>query len=499
MRNKSQKYPKFNAEIEEIKKNGITTDLIQKIIDKHRANAEYNRELYERYQCLEEGVPIFSRKPRFGDSDSVINNKINNDFFSEICDFKIGYFAGVPISYSYSMTEESKEDTDADATSVIEQEQAVKAASKALTDFTTLNGMADKDMEMTKYAAVCGYAGRLLYHDPDGNERVMITKPFESIILSETENIAEPTFSIRYYEHEKLDGSTVQRVEYYDSEWIRFFEGYGMSMVEYQPPIPNLFGYCPLQGIPNNEELLGDAEKVIAAIDAYDKAISDGMNDTEAFANAYLVYENVNISDEEIAKGQATGSIQFYTGGANGKVYFLTKDVNDTFVSNNLQRLEKNIYRFSKTPNLNDETFNSASGISLKFKLTSLEAKCGMFEAKVTAAGVYMFKLLANAWSKKQIAIDPLQVVMEYKRNFPLDMLSEAQTAQALIAAGLPKRIAYQLAISGIDDVDYVMQLIEEEKDSIPSLFANIPEDEEPTEEEKPVVQPPQDDETTEE
>ena len=61
---------------------------------------------------------------------------------------------------------------------------------------------------------------------------------------------------------------------------------------------------------------------------------------------------------------------------------------------------------------------------------------------------------------------------MSFKRNFPLDLLSEAQAVQALIAAGLPKRVAFDVALSCVDDVDWVMQQIEEEKTDIqiPSL-----------------------------
>ena len=58
---------------------------------------------------------------------------------------------------------------------------------------------------------------------------------------------------------------------------------------------------------------------------------------------------------------------------------------------------------------------------------------------------------------------------MDFKRNFPLDLLSEAQTASALIGAGLPKRIAFG-QLSFVDDVEEVMQLIEDEKDGIPDL-----------------------------
>lgn len=70
---------------------------------------------------------------------------------------------------------------------------------------------------------------------------------------------------------------------------------------------------------------------------------------------------------------------------------------------------------------------------------------------------------------------------MNFKRNFPLDLLSEAQATQQLIAAGLPKRVAYEIALSCVDDVEYVMQQIEEEKDGIqvPSLVDDDEDDKE--------------------
>ncbi|MCM1023262.1 MAG: phage portal protein [Prevotella sp.] len=99
-RTKMELLPEFSAELEEIRKSGITKELLQKIISKHQANAVYNKKLYERYMTLRENVPIFGRKPRFEDEDNPINNKLNNDFFGEIVDFKTGYFAGKPIAYS---------------------------------------------------------------------------------------------------------------------------------------------------------------------------------------------------------------------------------------------------------------------------------------------------------------------------------------------------------------------------------------------------------------
>ena len=95
------------------------------------------------------------------------------------------------------------------------------------------------------------------------------------------------------------------------------------------------------------------------------------------------------------------------------------------------------------------------------------------------SAGTYMFTLLAKAWAKKTIKIDPLQVVMDFRRNIPVDVQDEAANVQALIAAGLPKPIAFA-QLSFVDDVEYVMQLVEEEKASImaPSLADDDDDDE---------------------
>lgn len=460
MRTLKDLYPDYTAEIDELDKNGITEELLQKIIHKHRFNGKYNKKLDERYKVIKEGLPIFNRKARFENS---LNNQVNNDFFGEIIDFKTGYFAGKPISYYYSKTDESEEDTGG--------KELVEKAAKTLSDFVVMNNMYDKDLEMTKQAAISGYCGRLFYHDTDGNERVMIIPSYQTIILSKT-SITEPEYAVRYFLTTDINDNKVWKVEFYDKDHIYYYEG-NLSDLKQTRVDDNLYDYCPLQGIPNNDELIGDAEKVLQAIDDYDKTVSDNSNDIEAFANAYMVYENIIAPDEEIEKSQASGAIKFKTGPNGGKVYFLTKDINDTFTENHLNRLEETIYRNSKTPNLADDSFGTASGISLKFKLLGLETKCGMFQAKVDSAGVYMFKLLASAWAKKTVKIDPLQCYMEYSRNFPLDVLGEAQAAQALINTGMPKEYAWEKSLSFVngDDMEYIMQLVEDEMNSMGSLM----------------------------
>ena len=212
--------------------------------------------------------------------------------------------------------------------------------------------------------------------------------------------------------------------------------------------------------------MLGDAEKVLYLIDDYDKIMSDNSNELEGFVHAYMIFDGIKIEDEEINKARNTGAIKMPPAGTqtNRKVYFLTKDINDAFTEHHIKHTEDNIYRFSKTPNLNDETFGSASGVSLKFKLHGLETKCGMFQANVMDAAQYMWQVLCSAWEKREKHVDPLHITMDFKRNFPLNIVNEAQAASTLISAGLPKRIVFGL-LSFIDDVDEVMEEIENEKD----------------------------------
>lgn len=461
-RKAEQQYPDFDAFIDKIEQSGITPELLTKIIQKHTPNAKYNEELYRRYMTAEDSVPIYKRKPRY-EEENPINNKVNNDFFSEIVDFKTGYFAGKPIAYGYSKSDESKEDTGG--------EKGVDKAIEVLTDFVTRNNMYGVDMETTKLASIYGYAGRLFYIDIEGNERVMPVHGYETIILSKTD-ISEPQYAIRYYKTYDINNAKTWVVEFYDNESIYTYKG-SLSQLQLDgEPKPHMFDYCPLQGIANNKEMLGDAEKVLALIDDYDKVLSDNSNEVESFVHA-LMQISVNVEDEVIRKAQKSGVIVIPKVGSNAvdePVKWVTKEINDNFTEHHLQRLEDNIYRFSRTPNLTDDTFGSASGVSLKFKLHGLETKCGMFEAKMLDAAQYMFKVLASAWRKKQITFDPLQVILEFKRNFPLDRLSEAQTAQAFIGAGLPKEWVYS-QISGIDDVDYILELLKNEQGDIAPLY----------------------------
>lgn len=468
---KKELFPDYSAFIEEIDQNGITPELLYKIIQKHRPNSIYNKKLYERYMAIYGSLDIDSRQPRF-DETNPINNKVNNDFMGEIVNFKVGYYAGEPHVYSYSDTKEAK--------IVTGGEQAVDNATKVLTDFVTRNNMYGVDMKTTLYATIYGYSGRLFYIDEEKQERVMAVHGYEIIPLS-NKSIAEPKYAVWYREVESINGSKTWNVEFYDNAYVYRYTG-SLSALTLVDKKLHLFDYCPLQGIANNDECMGDAEKVLSLINDYDKVYSDNSNEIESFVHALMVTSFVGEPKqvaEELTKASKSGTLNVPpvgTNAVNEPVKWVTKNINDAFTQHHKETAEDNIYTFSRTPNLRDESFGNASGVSLKFKLHGLETKCAAYEANDMDAAQHMWRVLCSSWNRRGARIDPLQIVIEFPRNFPQDDIAKAQAAQAEIAAGVPKRHAFRHLT---DDPDYLMDMLEEEQTDITSLYENNEEDNE--------------------
>ncbi|MGE7129169.1 phage portal protein [Lysinibacillus xylanilyticus] len=454
----------MNEYITYIDEKGVTPLLLDLLVKE--TQTERNKRLlnYNRYKAELSAVPILTRKPTDYDQgnaqvqrvDDKVNNTLNNPLDAEIVDTKVGYMFGNPISYV-----------------VDKQAQSLAKLSEAIELFNLRNSVDDLDSESGKKTAICGYSARLLYIDTDGNERAMVIDPWETIILSETADVSEPKYGFRYFKVAELDAEgekvEIEQLVFYDATTEKIY-----TRAEKDSPFvlkderTHLFDYCPLFGIPNNEELQGDADKVYKLIDAYDRTLSDASNEIEQFRLTYLVLKGMGMDDDDAEKLARTGIFELM--GENDDIKYLTKDVNDQMIENHLNRLEENIMRLAKSVNFSDESFaGNASGVAMKYKLMALENKCKTMERKFTTSLRYQFKVLCSAWAKKGICSndDYLKLWFEYKRNIPIDLLSEAQASQALQGQVSERTRLSKLSI--VDDVDFEIE--EMQKDA--QLYGN--------------------------
>lgn len=431
----------FYNELQQIRENGMTSKLMKSVFKQFEPRRIHMLRMLERYKTTESGVPIFTR---YFDDGSKVNNKINNDFFSEIVDIKAGYFSGAPFSYQYDKTLPE-----------------FARANERMQKFVLQNNIADLDSETTKDAAICGYSARLLYVDEEGDERVMNVPPYEAIFFSET-SISTPEYAMRFFIVPTERGDRL-RVELYNDAEKRVFveERKGQFIEDTEAAETHAFGICPLIGIPNNEELQGDVDKVVSLIDAYDRTLSDVNSEVESFRLAYMLFKGGVIDEETLRQAQRTGAFMVPD---EGDIRYLTKDMSDTIVENHLSRIQENIYRFSKTPDLSDESFGgNRSGVSLKYKMFPLESKCKTFERKFNSSILYMFEGLCNVWRIKGESFDPVSFFVEFKRNFPLDLLPEAEVQQKL--KGMVSEQTRLGLASFVDDPQYEMERMQQEID----------------------------------
>ncbi|MBT2661936.1 phage portal protein [Bacillus sp. ISL-45] len=433
---------------EYIDKNGIDEKTVLEMIDAHSKIRARMRKMYQRYKADLDGPTIFTRsatayEEKFESGGNVlriddkVNNQLNNAFDADIVDTKIGYMFGHPISYDVDDTNE--------------------ALRSELEAFLLSNNAEDNDSEYGKMAAICGYAARLAYIDKVGDERIKNIDPWEVVFLGD--EIHEPDYSLRYfYRDEEIFA------EFYDDIYIYFFKANQGGEFNLQDIQPHMFDFNPLFGVANNKELKGDAEKVLALIDGYDRTLSDASNEIEQYRLAYLILRGMGADEETLANLKKNGIFELL--GENDDVRYLTKDINDTMIENHLNRLEENILRFAKSVNFTDESFGTQlSGVAMRFKLMALENKCITMERKFAASLRYQFKVLFSAWSKRKgfSPKDYLKIFFGFKRNLPANILDEAQST-AQLKGHISERTRLGL-LSFVDDVEFEIE--EMKKDAV--------------------------------
>ena len=141
-----------------------------------------------------------------------------------------------------------------------------------------------------------------------------------------------------------------------------------------QPVNKRLHGFnrVPIVEYVNNKVCKGDFENVISYIDAYNTAVSTSLDDLTDFSDAYLVMENMQGTKGEDLEDIKNNKVILTS--EDGKVYWLTKEVNDTYSQNVKDRINQDIHKFSFTPDMGDEKFSgNTSGVALEFKLLPLE------------------------------------------------------------------------------------------------------------------------------
>jgi SPP1 family phage portal protein len=444
----------------------LASCMIADVFDYSKRQREKERLMRARYYGRE--IPIAERVA----GKDGISNKLQNDFRGDIVDSFTGYIFGNDLKYI--IKPERYKGGNKSAQFIKDQE--------FFDYFCDKNQFSELDLETGKNQSICGKGARLCYIEGESIKgalsqgakiqglpryRVIDIKPSECVFVYEgTTNRLQCAF--RFYRVWKVDlngnNSEFMQCEFYDDKTVRYYIGdsQGRSWTKNKDDAIHGFSLVPLFEFENNKERQGDFEKVESLIDAYDKIISDGVSEIEAFRMAYLVVSGgAVISDAGLEKMKRTGCLSLPD--ANMKMSYLVKSSDGTFIDSLLDRLQKNIYRFSKTVDTTSDTFtgSGASGEARKWALLGFENKATLKINKFKKALKYQFDVLASAWNDVGISITSDILKIEVDRNLPVELLAQAQTAGAL--KGLVSDRTILSTLSFVDNPDDEMARMQEE------------------------------------
>jgi SPP1 family phage portal protein len=253
---------------------------------------------------------------------------------------------------------------------------------------------------------------------------------------------------------------------------------------------PNFFGEVPVIAYYFGDEMLSIIKPVLPLIDAYDALISDSMNESDKFAEAYLVMKDFGITDPTKKKepgmfDRALANLKqkkvFEHVPKDAEISYLTKDVPTPQLQMMFERVVGEIHKQSHIPDFTGEKFAGASGIAIQRLLFDFENMVSSAEADFDLGLMERIRLITLLYGKAgRMVGTPDMISISHKRNIPDDLKQFADTALTMKNAGFSR---YIVADVMPDDIipDVEEELARQDEDSkamMPDISA-IPEVEE--------------------
>lgn len=206
---------------------------------------------------------------------------------------------------------------------------------------------------------------------------------------------------------------------------------------------------------------MGDFEKVIDLIDAYDKMSSDTLNDFEYFVDAYLALYGFTAEPEDIQQMKENRVLLMDEGTS---AEWLIKSENDASTENMKNRLDTDIHKFAKCPNLADQEFASnASGVAIKFKLLGTENLVSIKERKFKKGLQQRLELISMINGLVRKGFDWRSIDIVFKRNIPSNDTDIANMVNTL--SGIVSEETLLAQIPFVDDVETEVARVKKQRD----------------------------------
>ena len=376
----------------------FSTKLIQELISEHKEYIEAYKELKDFYTGNHAILKQKAKDKYKPDNRLVVN------FAKYIVDTFNGYFIGNPVSLFHEN----------------------EAVNDYLAYIDGYNDQADNNAELSKICSIYGHGFELVFNDENSEIGITYMTPIDGFVVYDNTIQNKPLFACHY----GLNDDDEEVGYFYTKEAVYQFATVSgaYTIVE---ETPNVFGDIPMIEYLENEERQSIFENVKTLINAFNKALSEKANDVEYYADAYLKVLGAEIDEKTLQTLRDTRIINV-SGDDTLTVEFMTKPSADGTQENLLERLQKLIFEISMVANISDENFGDSSGISLRYKLQSMDNLAKSKERKFQSGMARRYRLISNYPTSKIGENEWVNIQYKFTRNVPANLAEEADIAQTL-------------------------------------------------------------------
>lgn len=269
---------------------------------------------------------------------------------------------------------------------------------------------------------------------------------------------------------------------YIDIYTDKFIYHYDETWKEVNTPTKHIFGIVPVgfgaiggklynidRGYEEGDKTIYNTIKKIQ--DAYETNLSDSVCEISDQRNAILKMYGIEAENEKDKDGndiidKDTGKpkkkapvvrdncILLFGDKTSQDADWLLKNINDSFIKNTRDDLKDLIYTLTSHIDNNEKMQSNLSGIALRSRLQSLEAKCKMNEKSMQNI-IYtrlrcLFRFLDLTESKKY---DVNTVKIQFTPNIPVDETSIADMISKLVSSGVVSKETLRSWLPRIENV----------------------------------------------
>lgn len=337
------------------------------------------------------------------------------------------------------------------------------------------------DSELGEDLSIFGRAYELIYMSRLPLQHIKLNNldPRRTFVVFTNEIDPEPMFGVYYYQKQDSIGEADgYELNVYDSMKLYIYEMKDLTSVPVLvQELPHFAGQVPIIEYKNNDEGIGDFERVLTLIDAYDRLQSDRIDDKDQFIDAIMAVYGATIAENKEDMPEVTKLLKAYKIlqelPVDSRIEYLKKALDETSVEVLRNALKADISKFSLVPELTDESFaGNATGVAMEYKTLGLKwlsnIKRRMFKKSLDRR----LQVMNSYMAKLGRGFDWTDIDVVFGDTLPIDIMSYLPYAQNNLSQ--KTMVAFLAEKFGITNVDSELAQIAKEQEEKSKLNASL-------------------------